>query len=89
MTHEHKQMRKEFKNRYHGGVRSLEVKIGENSKMWHPHFHTMVLKRKYSADDYSFLAPAWSKSVEAAGGGKYGSENQEGIVYIESFSAYS
>lgn len=89
MTHEHKQMRKEFKNRYDGGVRSLEVKIGENSRMWHPHFHTMVLKRRYSADDYSFLAPAWSKSVEAAGGGKYGSENQEGIVYIESFSAYS
>lgn len=89
MTHENKQTRKEFKRRYEGGVKSLEVKIGENSQMWHPHFHTLVLKRSFSDDDYSFLAPAWSKSVEAVGGGKYGTENQEGIVYLESFSGYS
>lgn len=89
MTHQCRAISKEFKKRYDGGMKSLEVKIGENSKMWHPHFHTMVLKRKYSNDDYSFLAPAWSKSVEAVGGGKYGTETQEGIVYLESFSAYS
>lgn len=89
MTHECRESRRWFKNRYVGGMKSLEVKIGENSGKWHPHLHTMVLKRKYSKDDYDFLAPAWSKAIEAVGGGKYGTPTQEGIVYLESFSAYS
>lgn len=89
MTHDHKQTRKEFKKRYVGGVKSLEVKIGENSGKWHPHLHTMVLKREYTKDDYDFLAPAWAKSVEYAGGGKYGTDEQEGLVYLEAFGAYN
>lgn len=89
MTNRCRTTAKEFKKRYDGGMKSLEIKIGENSKQWHPHLHTMVLKRKYSKDDYEFLSPAWSKSIEAVGGGKYGTPEQEGIVYLESFSAYS
>ena len=80
--------RKEFKSRFVGGLRTLEVKIGKNSGIWHPHYHTLVFKRKKTSDDKTILLPLWQQAVEAVGGGKFGTENQEGYIYIKSFGAY-
>ena len=51
LTHENKQYRKRFNELVLGGVRSLEVKMGEreledgtkvSTECWHPHFHVLV-----------------------------------------------
>lgn len=78
MTNGDKSNRRTFKSLNVGGVRSIEVKIGENSGQWHPHIHAMVLcpcKRgervKAQFADYRKL---WERSVVSAFKGKLGSE---------------
>ena len=67
LQHDDKNFRKEFNKRFIGGLRSLEIKIGENSKLWHPHLHCLVVKNKFSRD-FDFLSDAWNKAVKLAGG---------------------
>lgn len=43
MTHDDKRCRKTFRHLNDGGVRSIEIKLGENSSLWHPHIHSIVL----------------------------------------------
>ena len=62
-----KSIRKEFNRRFVGGLRSLEIKLGENSKLWHPHLHCLVVKKEYSRD-FDFLSEVWNKAVKLAGG---------------------
>ncbi len=64
---ENKQLRKEFKHRFIGGVRATEVKIGANSKLWHPHLHCLVVKDKFE-HDFDWLSKAWNRAVQLAGG---------------------
>jgi hypothetical protein len=67
LYHDDRKSRKEFKERFAGGVRSLEVKQGKNSGQWHPHFHALVLRRGFGKD-YEYLRAAWEKAVTAADG---------------------
>lgn len=67
MTSENVKFRKVFKSKFLGGVRSLEIKLGEKSNLWHPHLHCLALKDKPSKDTY-FLHYAWPLAVHAAGG---------------------
>lgn len=60
-THQNLKMSKEFKKRFVGGIRFLEVKRGKNSKLWHPHFHLIVVKETPSRD-FEWLVDAWSRS---------------------------
>lgn len=78
MTGKSNQHSKEFKKRFVGGFKSLEVKIGKNSGMWHPHLHTLVLKKEKTKDN-EFLTKLWRHSLEVAGG------KDEGIVWFERF----
>lgn len=45
-----------------GGIKSLEVKRGKNSKLWHPHFHALVIKDKFSKD-HDLLNLLWNKEL--------------------------
>jgi len=60
-----KYTRKLWKDRFPGGIRSLEVKLGKNSKEWHPHYHCLVLQ--YKSDifikDIEWLIPEWHNKV--------------------------
>lgn len=67
MVNKNNKFKKVFKSKFVGGCRSLEVKIGENSNLWHPHYHCIALKEKPSKDTY-FLHYAWPLAVQAAGG---------------------
>ena len=53
--------RNEWKRRFPGGVRTIEVKRGKNSGKWHPHLHLLVIKDK-PEKDYDYIKTAW-KSI--------------------------
>ena len=59
----------EFKKRFLGGIRCLEVKKGENSKLWHCHFHCIVIKSVPSRD-FEFILQAWSRAYQVVTGTK-------------------
>lgn len=67
LQHDDNNNSKEFNRRFIGGVRCLEVKLGENEKLWHPHLHCLVVKDKYERD-IEFLQKAWNHAVKLAGG---------------------
>lgn len=62
MTHEDKFSRSIFKRLFDGGIRNVEVKIGENSKQWHPHMHLLVVKKNFSKD-YDYIKSLWEKAT--------------------------
>ena len=64
-----KQFSKEFKKRFVGGLKSLEITTGRNSGQWHPHLHCIVLKETFSSDS-EYLNKAWRGSIKAVGGDK-------------------
>ena len=51
-----------FSKMFIGGIKSLEVKRGKNSKLWHPHFHALVIKDKYSKD-HDTLNILWNREL--------------------------
>lgn len=58
-NHDH-DTRKIFKDRLKGGLRSLEVKIGANSGLWHPHLHCMVMQPGGEYEkDYYWIKSKW------------------------------
>lgn len=52
-----------FKRMFVGGIKSLEVKRGKNSKDWHPHFHVLVIKKDFS-EDRKLLNLIWNKELK-------------------------
>lgn len=70
--------KKEFKQRFDGGIKSLEVKRGKYSHLWHPHFHCIFLS-KQKKKDFDFMRNAWQKAVEHVGGGKANPPDMHGV----------
>ena len=70
MTAKWKQSVKEFKLRFSGGVRSLEVKRGANSGLWHPHLHCLFVKRSNTLfkEDFEYLKNVWEHSCRVVTG---------------------
>lgn len=62
--------RARFRSRFAGGLKSLEVKLGDGSAEWHPHFHVLVLK-KTAERDIEWLRFAWKMSLLSAGDSLY------------------
>lgn len=56
-----------FHSYFAGGFKAIEIKTGQNSKMWHPHIHAIALKEGYTKD-MTFLRTAWPAAVAKAGG---------------------
>lgn len=71
MTHDDKVSSKQYYDLIIGGVRSLEVKMGEDkvtkqsTNKWHPHFHILVCTRneKRYEDLHKLLYDMWNKSL--------------------------
>lgn len=61
-SHENKKYRNIFDNLYIGGIKSLEVKRGNNSKLWHPHFHALVIS-KTAQQDFNAVNLMWNKTL--------------------------
>lgn len=55
------QRRDYWNERFPGGIRSLEVKRGKNSGLWHPHLHCLVLQPSDYTKDYDWLKDNWEK----------------------------
>lgn len=51
-----------FKKRFAGGFKALEVKLGKNSKEWHPHLHILTLKYEPSRD-IEVIKQYWGQSL--------------------------
>lgn len=62
ITHSSQKTREVYSNMFIGGIKSLEVKRGKNSNLWHPHFHALVIKDKFSKD-YECLNTLWNKEI--------------------------
>lgn len=69
MQHDDKTMSKQFNNLFIGGIRALEVKMGANSKLWHPHLHMLVVKNKKSKD-FETIKNMWEKALQVVSGKK-------------------
>jgi hypothetical protein len=66
--HDDLESRKMFKKRFLGGVRSLEVKRGKNSGMWHPHYHCLLIIPKGDFQkDYDWVKASWKKVTDDQG----------------------
>lgn len=70
--HEDKDFRRWFKNRFIGGLRNIEIKIGKGSKKWHVHMHLLLITNKEFSRDYEILKNRWKKVT-----------NNNGSVFIE------
>ena len=85
MTHDDKRSKKEFRRLNDGGIKSLEIKIGENSGIWHPHIHSIVLlkteEKVYQYNDYRKL---WEYCSALA----YGTTDKVGSVDIRGLKGY-
>ena len=81
MSHQNRTYSKEFNKRFVGGIKSLEIKKGANSKEWHPHYHCIVVKKEYS-NDFDFLKDSWNESVKAVTG-LTGCDVKLGSVFIQ------
>lgn len=53
--------RKRWQERFPGGIRSLEVKRGKNSRLWHPHIHSIVLQPAGYRKDFAWLKTEWER----------------------------
>ena len=64
LYHEDKIRRRHWKERFPGGIRSLEVKLGKNSGEWHPHYHCLVMQKGGVFEkDYDWLIEAWHEVI--------------------------
>lgn len=67
LVHDDKILRKEFKERFVGGFKALEVKRGKLAHLWHCHYHLLVIKDKYSKD-FTWIKQAWQKAYKLVTG---------------------
>lgn len=82
MTHDYKTARKQFRALNNGGIRSIEIKLGENSGQWHPHIHSIViLKSDKEVHQYNAYRKLWEHSTGLACGtcDKVGSVDIRGL----------
>ena len=74
---------KAFKYLFIGGVRSIEIKRGANSNLWHPHMHCIFIKRNNTQfkEDLEFLKSAWNTVLCTVHGkvAKWGSVDYKAI----------
>jgi plasmid rolling circle replication initiator protein Rep len=71
-----KKFRSDFKSRFLGALRSIEVKRG-NDRKWHVHMHMLLITDKSFKKDFDFLRSRW-KFVT----------NGEGSVWIKQAKTY-
>ena len=79
MTNGDKFSRKRFKELNNGGIKSIEVKLGANSGIWHPHIHAIViLKSDKPVKQYEEYRELWERATRSA----LHTKGKVGSVYI-------
>ena len=65
LYHGHNERRGYWKERFPGGIRSAEIKLGANSRKPHPHYHCLVMQEggKEFVKDYYWMSEAWHSIV--------------------------
>lgn len=66
MYHGSRARKERWKERFPGGIRSLEVTLGKNSGQWHPHYHCLVMQDTWEKD-YPWVSELWHEICENAG----------------------
>lgn len=67
IKHDNKHYRKLFKDRFVGGLRNMEVKLGTGGHGWHAHYHILMAARKGFQRDIDWLREAWIKATDGLG----------------------
>lgn len=78
MTHQDAFSKYHFDKMFIGGLYSIEIKKGANSKLWHPHMHLLLLKRHFSKD-FDRLKGLWENALSHVSG----TNEKLGSVFIE------
>lgn len=77
---------KAFNCLFLGGVRSIEIKRGANSGLWHPHAHCLFIKRDNNLfkKDFEFLRSVWNDCLCTVHGerAKWGSVDYKAIKVL-------
>lgn len=72
---------KVFKKRFLGGIRSMEVKRGSGSGLWHVHYHCLVLTPAAWERDWPWVVEKWKQVTDGNGSVDVrGIKHQEGII---------
>lgn len=80
MTHDDKLSRRKFRELNNGGVRSVEVKIGAGSGIWHPHIHAItIVKTDENVKQFDKYRILWESATQYA----LASDSKVGSVYIK------
>jgi hypothetical protein len=70
-----------FKERFMGGIRSMEVKRGAGSGLWHVHFHCLVLTPAEWQRDWPWILEKWKQVTDGNGSVDVrGIRKKQGIV---------
>lgn len=66
LTHSNGKCTKKFRERFKGGIRSIEIKRGKNG--WHVHIHALLctIQGEYKKD-YEWLSEAWKQVTDGNG----------------------
>ena len=87
LLHDDKFSRNAMKKMFSGGFRSIEIKTGSGSGLWHVHMHCIVVKETYTRD-FELVRQLWNRAVKAVGGKPGNTKSGElkyGSVYLHGF----
>ena len=68
-----------FKYHITGGLKSFEATYNFEDKTWHPHFHILIVKEKFSRD-YELIKTLWEQACQKV----FNTTEKVGSVFIES-----
>lgn len=79
MTHDNKLSARLFKFHISGGIKSFEATYNFKDKTWHPHFHILIVKEKFSRD-FELLKTLWEQACQKV----FNCDEKVGSIYVES-----
>ncbi len=78
MTNTNKLSSRLFNFHIIGGLKSFEITYNQIDKTWHPHFHILIVKEKFSRD-FELLKTLWEQACQIV----FNTEEKVGSIYIE------
>lgn len=77
MTHDDKLSARLFGFHILGGLKAYETTFNEEEKTWHPHFHILIVKEKFSKD-FELIKTLWEQACQKV----FDTTEKVGSVYI-------